>query len=54
MLLRVNLAMAVAFVVIGAALLIETVAIRGGSVGYLAGAVFLVLGVIRWRAARHR
>jgi hypothetical protein len=49
-LLRVNHFLAVLFVVIGVALLVETVAVHGGSVGYLMGAVFVALGVLRWRA----
>lgn len=50
MLVRVNLFMAVLFVVIGVAILIETVAVHGGTVGYLMGPVFIVLGAMRWRA----
>lgn len=50
MLLRVNHFLAILFVVIGVALLVETVAVGGGTVGYLMGVVFLILGVLRWRA----
>jgi hypothetical protein len=50
--LRVNRVLAYAFLALGAALLVETVVIRGGTVGYLAGAVFLLLGYLRLRAAR--
>ena len=50
MLLWVNYFLAVLFAVIGVAILVETVAVHGGSVGYLMGAVFIVLGVMRWRA----
>ena len=50
MLLRVNYFLAVLFVVIGVALLVETAAVHGGTVGYLMGVVFLILGVLRWRA----
>jgi hypothetical protein len=49
---HVNRALAYVFLALGAALLVETAVIRGGSVGYLAGAVFLLLGYIRLRAAR--
>jgi hypothetical protein len=49
-LLRVNRAMAVVFTAIGAALLAETAYHGGGQVGFLLGAVFVVLGVLRWRA----
>lgn len=50
--LRLNRAIAYVFLGLGVALLIETIAIRGGSVGYLAGVVFIALGVLRLRAAR--
>ena len=50
--LRANRVMAYVLVVLGVALLVETIVIRGGTVGYLAGAVFIALGVIRLRAAR--
>jgi len=50
--LRLNRAIAYVFLALGVALLVETVAIRGGSVGYLAGVVFIALGVLRLRAAR--
>jgi hypothetical protein len=54
MLLVVNRILAVAFLVIGAALLIETAALGGGEVGFLSGAVFVVLGILRWRAMNPR
>ena len=54
MLLLVNRILAVAFLVIGAALLIETAALGGGEVGFLSGAVFVVLGILRWRAMNPR
>ncbi len=38
--------------VIGFALLVETIAIGGGQVGFLAAAVFIALGLLRLRAAR--
>lgn len=50
LLLRVNHFLAIVFVVIGVALLVRTVTIHGGSVGYVIGAVFVILGVLRWRA----
>jgi hypothetical protein len=40
------------FLAIGAAILAETIWLGGGQVGFLAGAVFLVLGVLRLRALR--
>jgi hypothetical protein len=55
--LRANRAIAVIFVVIGTVILVETtvLTVRDGgglSVGFLLAAVFLVLGVLRWRAMR--
>ena len=50
--LKANRAIAVIFLVIGAAILIRTLTLGGGQVGFLAAAVFLVLGVLRWRALR--
>ena len=38
--------------VTGVALLVETIAIGGGQVGFLAAAVFIALGLLRLRAAR--
>jgi hypothetical protein len=40
------------FLAIGVAILAETIWLGGGQVGFLAGAVFLVLGVLRLRALR--
>ena len=56
MLLRVNRVLAIVFAVIGVALVVET-ATRGGgatSIGYLAGAAFLILAFVRWRVVRPR
>jgi hypothetical protein len=53
-LLILNRVLAVAFLVIGAALLVETAALGGGEVGFLSGAVFVVLGILRWRAMHPR
>jgi hypothetical protein len=50
--LTANRVLAVAFLVIGAAILVETIAIGGGQVGFLAAAVFLALGILRLRAVR--
>jgi hypothetical protein len=52
--LLVNRMLAVAFLMIGVALIIETAALggRGFQVGYLAGVVFIALGLLRRRAAR--
>jgi hypothetical protein len=49
-LLRVNRILAGVFLVIGVVLLVETAILGGGEVGFLAGAVFVVLGILRWRA----
>jgi len=45
-------AIAYLFLGIGLVLLVETLWIGGGQVGFLAAAVFLVLGAIRLRALR--
>jgi hypothetical protein len=45
---------AVLFLAIGIALLVETTLLGGGQVGYLAGVVFVLLGLLRLRAARPR
>jgi hypothetical protein len=43
-------AVAYLFLAIGIAILAETIWLGRGQVGFLAGAVFIVLGVIRLRA----
>lgn len=40
----------IVFIVIGIVLLVETLVVGGGQVGFLAAAVFVALGVLRWRA----
>jgi hypothetical protein len=50
--LRAQRVIGYVFLGLGVALLVETVAIGGGSVGYLAGVTFLALGALRLRAAR--
>jgi hypothetical protein len=50
--LMINRILSVAFVVIGVALLIETAVLGGGEVGFVAGAVFIALGILRRRAMR--
>jgi hypothetical protein len=52
--LLLNRVLAVAFLMIGVALIIETAALggRGFQVGYLGGVVFIALGLIRRRASR--
>jgi hypothetical protein len=50
--LLVNRLLSVAFLVIGVALLIETAFLGGGEVGFVAGAVFIALGILRRRALR--
>jgi len=42
------------FVVIGVALLVRTAAAGGGVVGYVLGALFVVLGVARFTLERKR
>ena len=42
------------FVVLGFALLVRTAAAGGGVVGYLVGALFIVLGVARFSLERQR
>ena len=45
---------AVVFVAIGVALLVRTTAAGGGVVGYVLGALFIVLGVARFTLERRR
>jgi hypothetical protein len=54
MLLLVNRILAGAFLIIGVALLVETAVLGGGEVGFLSGAVFIALGILRWRAMNPR
>jgi hypothetical protein len=42
------------FVALGAALLVRTAAAGGGVVGYVVGALFIVLGVARFTLERQR
>ncbi len=39
------------FLLLGLAILVRTATLGGGQVGWLAGAVFVVLGLVRLRAA---
>ncbi|MCE3287943.1 MAG: hypothetical protein K0S64_1549 [Gaiellaceae bacterium] len=48
------MAFAAIFVAIGVALLVRTAAAGGGVVGYLLGALFIVLGVARFTLERKR
>ncbi|HJR94437.1 MAG TPA: hypothetical protein VJ807_03315 [Gaiellaceae bacterium] len=48
------LAFAALFVVIGVALMVRTAAAGGGVVGYVLGALFIVLGVARFTLERKR
>ena len=50
--IAVNRILAYAFIVIGVVLLVETAVLGGGEVGFLAGAVFIALGLLRRRATR--
>jgi len=47
-----NRALAIGFLVIGVAILVRTISLGGGQVGFLAAAVFLALGALRLRASR--
>ncbi len=49
-----TLVFCVLFVVIGVALLVRTTAAGGGVVGYVLGALFIVLGVARLTLERRR
>jgi hypothetical protein len=53
-LLRLNRILAVVFVGLGLALVAVTAYHGGGSVGFLLGGVFVVLGVLRWRVTHPR
>jgi hypothetical protein len=48
------LVFSVLFVAIGVALLVRTAAAGGGVVGYVLGALFIVLGVARFTLERQR
>jgi hypothetical protein len=50
----VVMAFAAVFVAIGVALLVRTAAAGGGVVGYVLGALFIVLGVARLTLERRR
>jgi hypothetical protein len=50
--LLVNRILSVAFIVIGVVLVVETAVLGGGEVGFVAGAVFIALGILRRRALR--
>jgi hypothetical protein len=50
--LRAQRLVALVFLALGVALLVRTVTLGGGQVGFLAAAVFLLLGLLRLRAAR--
>jgi hypothetical protein len=50
--LKVHRVFALVFIVLGVVLLLETLLLGGGQVGFLAAAVFIALGALRWRAAR--
>ena len=48
------LVFSIVFVAIGVALLVRTAAAGGGVVGYVLGALFIVLGVARFTLERQR
>ena len=47
-----NRVWAIVLLVIGLAILVRTISLGGGQVGFLAGAVFVALGLLRLRATR--
>jgi hypothetical protein len=47
-----NRVWALVLLVIGLAILVRTLSLGGGQVGFLAGAVFVALGLLRLRATR--
>ncbi len=50
--LAANRILSYVFILIGVVLLIETALLGGGQVGFIAGAVFVALGILRRRAMR--
>jgi hypothetical protein len=50
--LAANRILSYVFILIGVVLLIETALLGGGQVGFIAGAVFVALGLLRRRAMR--
>ncbi len=50
--LRAQRAFAFVFLVLGAALLVESVVVGGGTFGYFIGAIFIAIGILRFRATR--
>ena len=49
---RANRVMAWILIAIGVALLVESVLVGGGTFGYYIAAVFIALGIVRFRATR--
>jgi hypothetical protein len=50
--LRAHRAFAIVFMVLGVALLVESILVGGGTFGYFIAAVFIALGIVRLRATR--
>jgi hypothetical protein len=50
--LTVQRVFAVAFLLLGAALLVESVVVGAGTFGYLIAVIFIGLGIVRLRATR--
>jgi hypothetical protein len=50
--LAANRILSYVFILIGVVLLVETALLGGGQVGFIAGAVFVALGLLRRRAMR--
>lgn len=50
--LRAHRAFAIVFMVLGVALLVESILVGGGTFGYFIAAVFIALGIVRFRATR--
>lgn len=50
--LRAQRAFAFVFLGLGVALLVESVAVGGGTFGYFIAAIFIAIGILRFRATR--
>jgi hypothetical protein len=50
--LRAQRVFAFVFLVIGVALLVESVVVGGGTFGYFIGSIFIAIGILRFRATR--
>jgi hypothetical protein len=50
--LRAQRAFAFVFLLLGVALLVESVVVGGGTFGYFIAATFIAIGILRFRATR--